>query len=204
MLIENRYFIPDGLYEAVGAIADKKRKTQHVAMMYRDDMWPSVGPEKLGLMWADLKTGKDCTWVFGPSRDELVLLRPAVILWIPPAWIRVETEQERRIVWSGTMSAYTPGPWTPIPQNNGSVIIAHEYETGQQMKPKGLRLVCHAFAWGNSLKEDEANACLISAAPELLEALKAIFEDNCFYHKDGDERAYQLATEAMAKAEGKS
>ena len=99
MLIENRYFIPDGLYEAVGAIADQQRKTQHVAMMYHDDARIPAGIEKVSLMWADFKTGKNCAWVFGPGRDELVSLRPAVILWITPESrhgraIREEEEQQ--------------------------------------------------------------------------------------------------------------
>ncbi len=35
-----------------------------------------------------------------------------------------------------------------------------------------LRLICHVLQRGNSLKEDEANARLIAAAPDLLEALE--------------------------------
>ncbi len=64
-------------------------------------------------------------------------------------------------------SGHTDGPWTAVPQSDGSAMIAHEYETGNQMRPKGLRLVCHVLTRGNSLKQDEANARLIAAAPEL-------------------------------------
>ena len=68
---------------------------------------------------------------------------------------------------------FTPGPWSRVPQNRGGDLIAREYETGDQMNPKGLRLVTFMMARGDSLREDEANAALISAAPEMYEALKA-------------------------------
>lgn len=46
--------------------------------------------------------------------------------------------------------------------------------------------------------------CHAELRAELLEALKAIFADNCFYHKTGDERAYRLSMQAIAKAEAKN
>ena len=70
------------------------------------------------------------------------------------------------------MSAFTPAPWIAIPQTDGSSILAHEYETTNQMKPKGFRIIAHLLARLNSIKEDEANARLILAAPDLLEVLK--------------------------------
>lgn len=66
------------------------------------------------------------------------------------------------------MSAHTPGPWVAVPQSDGSAMVAHECATGKQLNPKGLRLVAHVMARGKSLLEDEANARLIAAAPELL------------------------------------
>jgi hypothetical protein len=66
---------------------------------------------------------------------------------------------------------HTKGPWSQVPQTNGSTLIAHEFETGKQMNPN-LRLVCFTMARGNSLPENEANARLIAAAPDLLEALQ--------------------------------
>lgn len=47
-----------------------------------------------------------------------------------------------------------------------------------------------------------ACANLLLAAPDLLEAMKAIFDGNFFYHKGGDEKVYQMARAALAKAEG--
>lgn len=70
------------------------------------------------------------------------------------------------------MSAkFTPGPWFQVPQSNGSVMIARRYETGKQLSPHGLRLVCNVLVRGSSMSEDDANAHLIAAAPEMYHAL---------------------------------
>lgn len=75
-----------------------------------------------------------------------------------------------------TKVTHTPTPWILVPQGDGSSMLAREFETGKQMNPKGLRLVSHVFARGNSLAEDEANAAYIVLAvnchEELLEKLK--------------------------------
>lgn len=71
------------------------------------------------------------------------------------------------------MSAHTPGPWEEIPQHGAGPMIAHKYATGKQMNPIGLRLVCHILMRGNSMDEDQANARLIAAAPELYAACEA-------------------------------
>ena len=67
---------------------------------------------------------------------------------------------------------HTPGPWEHIPQNGAGPMIAHSFETGNQMRPTGLRLIAHMLERKSSLEEDQANACLIAAAPDLLGALK--------------------------------
>ena len=59
---------------------------------------------------------------------------------------------------------HTPTPWALVPQSDGSAMLAREYETGQQMNPKGLRLIAHVLARGNTLSEDEANAEFIVRA----------------------------------------
>lgn len=53
---------------------------------------------------------------------------------------------------------HTPGPWSLIPQSNGSSMVVLVRETNQQMQPKAFRLIAHVLARGNSLAEDEANA----------------------------------------------
>lgn len=78
--------------------------------------------------------------------------------------------------------AHTPGPYNVYDTSTGWTLRGG---TDQHVIAEGLR------------KED---AFFLRAAPELLEALQAIFADNCFYHKPGDERAYRLAMAAIAKA----
>ena len=67
---------------------------------------------------------------------------------------------------------HTPGPWDVIPQGANGPLIARQYETGQQLNPKGLRLVCHVLTRRDSLSQDEANARLLAAAPDLLALVK--------------------------------
>lgn len=58
----------------------------------------------------------------------------------------------------------TPGEWEEVPQHGAGPMIAHRYETGNQLQPTGLRLICHMLQRGNSLKEDQANAAFIALA----------------------------------------
>lgn len=53
---------------------------------------------------------------------------------------------------------HTATPWILVPQSDGSYLIAHEYETGKQMNPKGLRLIAFTMARRDSLEMDDANA----------------------------------------------
>lgn len=70
-------------------------------------------------------------------------------------------------------NAATPGPWDRVPQTRGGDLIAHRYETGNQMNPTGLRMVSFMMSRGNSLKEDEANADFVSSARTDIPALVA-------------------------------
>lgn len=100
---------------------------------------------------------------------------------------------------------HTDGPWSIIPQSNGTSLIAREYETGNQMKPKGLRLVAFTMQRGSSLPEDEANARLIAAAPDMLAALKEFLF--CVVHENGLEaywKAHDRARAVIANAEGRA
>ena len=72
------------------------------------------------------------------------------------------------------MSKHTPGPWSRVPQSKGGDLIAQEYETGNQMNPKGLRLIAFMMSRGDSLATDEANARLISIAPEMAEMIRYV------------------------------
>jgi hypothetical protein len=71
-------------------------------------------------------------------------------------------------------AAATPDEWRIVPQNDGSAMIAREYETGNQMEPKGLRIVGLIMARWNSLPMDEANAELIVALRNAIPAILAM------------------------------
>lgn len=102
------------------------------------------------------------------------------------------------------MANFTKGPWKEVPQNSAGPMIAHEFETGNQMNPTGLRLVCHVLQRGNSITEDRANAHLIAAAPELLEQLQALVGllDESDEHEIEDSTLDECRA-VIAKAEGK-
>lgn len=85
------------------------------------------------------------------------------------------------------MSAHTPGPWKASPFSSvvGCAITA-------QPDPKqNSQLVASTYS--------EANAALIAAAPDLLEALKASLSHS---HEVGMCFSCQRARVAIAKAEG--
>jgi hypothetical protein len=90
------------------------------------------------------------------------------------------------------MADHTPGPWT-IEESNVGYGPCYYIEGGDGS------YVIHGegTAWSES---DKANARLIAAAPELLEALKVAAD--ALGSEEGMAAAYRLAREAIAKAEG--
>lgn len=94
------------------------------------------------------------------------------------------------------MTVHTKGPWEVAePDRNGQAIVrAEEYEVA----------TCWHHCLGSIEKEMEANARLIAAAPELLEALRGIIEigkrDMSNPKYDG---YFESACAAIAKAEGR-
>lgn len=107
-------------------------------------------------------------------------------------------------------TAHTPGPWEAVPQNGAGPMIAHRYETGNQMRPTGLRLIAHLLERRNSLAEDQANANLIAAAPDMLHALKAFVSDLRQQQKMADSDMAEIdrmlggVLHIIAKAEGRA
>jgi hypothetical protein len=109
------------------------------------------------------------------------------------------------------MSKHTPGPWIVTPQINR---VSHRNPLG------GIRAVATAHvAWfvaddgslhksgrdSDAISENEAiaNAALIAAAPELLEALKEVSEETRHRDYDWTVDLAQRVRAAIARAEGK-
>jgi len=93
--------------------------------------------------------------------------------------------------------AYTKGPWE---KKNGSLRV--------QVKDNPCVAICYTDTFGTS-GEAAGNAHLIAAAPDLLEALKALWCDIVEYNvinhmpQANNNHAMLQAVAAMAKAEGK-
>lgn len=96
---------------------------------------------------------------------------------------------------------YTPGPWCVKPDiNDGEMcfISANEYTTAF---PSSWIACC---CTGIDESEWEANAILIAAAPDMLEALRAALDYMGFYSGEYDcQDQIDLIKSAIAKAEGK-
>lgn len=93
--------------------------------------------------------------------------------------------------------AHTPGPWKIYRTTNGRAIL------GIGDKDAG-GITDAEFGFWRSGAEYEANARLIAAAPELLEALKAVrddFGDNCTAERGDEIRAMIAAAITKAEAE---
>ena len=91
-------------------------------------------------------------------------------------------------------SAHTPGPWTILPNTPHFVRAMHPAE--------GMQPVATVYHFGGELA---ANARLIAAAPELLEALEAVLPDLEHYvatHGPGPDKRLAIARAAIAKARG--
>lgn len=97
------------------------------------------------------------------------------------------------------MSKHTPGPW--INAGNGDIIAIHPTQCG------GVKDVCTVYMTESD--EDDANARLIAAAPDLLAALEMILPILLDWHSDfpdsvgsKEEPAVRAARAAIAKAKG--
>lgn len=99
---------------------------------------------------------------------------------------------------SGAALTHTPGPWTTHPARDGSGDIGIK-----SAGPQNIHAECFAEFWraGEFCREEaEANARLISAAPDLLEALKALVHPDGF---DVSPENLAAARAAILKAEGR-
>lgn len=96
------------------------------------------------------------------------------------------------------MSKHTPGPWRVV----GTTVQAGEY------RAQSHAIIADCSDFNLDKKEREANAHLIAAAPEMLEALKDIvstlFQECQPDRGDLFSKIDDIARPAIAKAEGKS
>lgn len=98
-------------------------------------------------------------------------------------------------------SGHTPGPWSVHKS-----IVPHDGEFDYAISAEGVPCLAEAFgrsAIGGFAPAAE-NARLIAAAPELLEALKALVLDWEWLDIDNPEMRVGMARKAISKAEGKS
>lgn len=93
------------------------------------------------------------------------------------------------------MSKHTPGPWVTSPEPNGKEWVV---DAG----PWGICICADAPGLGSA----EANARLIAAAPELLEALQAVTRCLAWHEEQHgvgmDRKAVESARSAITKATG--
>jgi len=104
------------------------------------------------------------------------------------------------------MSAYTPGPWEIQDEHFAKDLDPTTYCC--YIGPKGrvsfanLQAYAKDPEWGMSNEETKANARLIAAAPELLEALAAC--EAALTAEGGWTSTIKLARAAIAKAKGET
>jgi len=102
------------------------------------------------------------------------------------------------------MSKYTKGPWKA--DTMGIYIFGPDEGGGQTVAmTRGTGYMSSTLGYSDEQIEEEqkANAALISAAPELLEALKELQESYWIDDPDRASDAIMAAGDAIAKAEGR-
>ena len=87
------------------------------------------------------------------------------------------------------MNKHTPGPWSVINIHADPVVVAHN---GQSI----------TGPWTKLTEEDLANARLIAAAPELLEALSKIVHEFCRNGPEHVAKHIKEPNDAIDKATG--
>ena len=95
------------------------------------------------------------------------------------------------------MRNHTPGPWFAV-QNSAGMwdVNVKDSDYGQTVSSCGPNRYIDGDA--------ELNACLISAAPDLLEALEYITDDSRMQTFTDREHCRTVARKAIAKARGES
>ena len=95
-----------------------------------------------------------------------------------------ETAEPAEFRESAPKTEHTPGPWKAQDESNYSAPI---------IEGDGRPV---AEVYGDGLEQRKANARLIAAAPDLLEALKTLFRECAMVHKHWGENCNQAAADA--------
>jgi hypothetical protein len=99
------------------------------------------------------------------------------------------------------MTKHTHGPWQVMPEEcDRQYIRIRGTVLGGRYKVANVLTPVYADVHPREADETRANARLIAAAPDLLEALKSLVEDTTRYIPS---RLWDEARAAIAKAEGK-
>lgn len=100
------------------------------------------------------------------------------------------------------MSGHTPGPWV--------LTVRTDDFAGSRVYRLDSVTCLAVWRRANATKKDDANAALISAAPDLLEVLKAVLQAlgrqpgvDGYYSEPVHREEVDAARAAIAKAEGK-
>lgn len=96
------------------------------------------------------------------------------------------------------MSKHTPGPWKLIDRGE-SFELARYWIGAGETDWRGPSEICSVL----TNKDTKANARLIAAAPEMLEALKAALGMSSPIDRYENAKLFELIEAAIAKAEGK-
>jgi len=103
------------------------------------------------------------------------------------------------------MSKHTPGPWSARSEDSEG-----GYSIEPRDEPNSRVVICARPPWSGRADESRANARLIAAAPELLEALVWLTNTTCDVGKSGEPptmnehiEAIEAAKAAITKAEGR-
>lgn len=103
------------------------------------------------------------------------------------------------------MSKHTKGPWVIF---EGGITDKEIVITTQERNEAPKVPICEMDVFFDGIvgEEQEANAYLIAAAPELLEALDILCEldENNVYMDEAWRSAFRIARAALAKAKGES
>lgn len=97
-----------------------------------------------------------------------------------------------------TKTYYTPGPWITSHELGDGISIVRRISEGENLLPVAIAVFTKNYNTEN-VEVAKANAHIIAAAPELLEACKLAFE----YPAISGDYIKDKLQNAIAKAEGK-